>query len=180
MTQGTCSSGSSNLVEDRIDLVDPDPSWARQFEAEAAALLAVLPPAAGLRIEHFGSTAVADLRAKPIIDILIIHPEPRHWSNLIEPISSLGYAYWAKNPRTDRMFFVKGMPPYGSRRTHHAHVRVPADGEAELAFRDLLRSDRALARRYERLKEELAARYPANREAYTDGKTAFVTAALGV
>ena len=30
----------------------------------------------------------------------------------------------------------------------------------------------------ERLKEELAARYPTDREAYTEGKTAFVAAAL--
>ena len=77
------------------------------------------------------------------------------------------------------MFFVKGMPPYETRRTHHLHVRIPADAAAELAFRDRLRSDGALARRYERLKEELAARYPTDREAYTEGKTAFVAAALG-
>ena len=55
---------------------------------------------------------------------------------------------------------------------------MPADAAAELAFRDLLRSDRTLARRYERLKEELAARYPTDRDAYTEGKTAFVATAL--
>jgi GrpB-like predicted nucleotidyltransferase (UPF0157 family) len=169
----------SNAAEDRIDLVDPDPSWLRQFEAEAAALLAVLPPVQGFRVEHFGSTAVPGIRAKPVIDILVIHPEPRHWPRLVDPVASLGYIYWAENPRTDRMFFVKGMPPYGSRRSHHLHVRVPADAAAELAFRDRLRSDDTLARRYERLKEELAARHPTDREAYTGGKTAFVAAALG-
>ncbi len=101
----------SNAAEDRIDLVDPDPSWLRQFEAEAAALLAVLPPVQGFRVEHFGSTAVPGIRAKPVIDILVIHPEPRHWPRLVDPVASLGYIYWAENPRTDRMFFVKGMPP---------------------------------------------------------------------
>ncbi len=57
---------------------------------------------------------------------------------MIEPIMSLGYVYWSENPKADRMFFVKGMPPYGERRTHHVHITEP-DGEMwqrRLAFRD--------------------------------------------
>lgn len=170
----------SNAAEDRIALAGPDPSWARQFEAEATALAAALPRVGGLRIEHFGSTAVPGIRAKPIIDIMVIHPEPALWPALTDPVTALGYVFWRENPCTDRMFFVKGMPPYGSRRTHHLHVRVPADAVAELAFRDRLRSDSALARGYEQLKEELAGRYPTDREEYTQGKTKFVVAALGL
>jgi GrpB-like predicted nucleotidyltransferase (UPF0157 family) len=71
------------------------------------------------------------------------------------------------------------MPPYGTHRTHHVHVRLPRDAEAELAFRDLLRADPAVVRRYEMLKEDLAARFPDDREAYTEGKTEFVANALG-
>ena len=82
------------------------------------------------------------------------------WPKLVDPVNSLGYVYWAENPRKDRMFFVKGMPPYGRQRTHHLHVRVPADAEAELSFRDKLREDPQLAKRYAALKEELAARFP--------------------
>ena len=89
----------SNAAEDRIDLVDPDPSWARQYETEAATLVAVLLPVDGLRLEHFGSTAVPGIRAKPVIDIMVIHPEPTHWPDLIDPITSLGYIYWRENPR---------------------------------------------------------------------------------
>lgn len=163
---------------DRVELADPDPSWAAQYKTEADALRSILPPVGGMRLEHFGSTAVPDLRAKPVIDILVIHPEPALWPALVGPITAAGYAYWSGNPRKDRMFFVKGKPPSGARRTHHVHVRLPGDAEAEMAFRDLLRADRALARRYERLKEELAARFPDDREAYTDGKTQFVEDAL--
>ena len=76
------------------------------------------------------------------------------------------------------MFFVKGMPPFGPRRTHHVHVRTPADAAAELTFRDKLRSDPRLAQRYERLKEELAKRHPNDRDAYTDGKGEFVADVL--
>lgn len=168
----------SNAAEDRVELVDADSSWAMQFKTEASALLSVLPPVKGMRLEHFGSTAIPNLRAKPIIDILVIHPEPALWPGLIEPLTAAGYAYWSGNPRKDRMFFVKGMPPHGARRTHHVHIRIPADAEAELAFRDLLRAAPALARRYQLLKEELAARFPNDRDAYTEGKKEFVANAL--
>jgi GrpB-like predicted nucleotidyltransferase (UPF0157 family)/GNAT superfamily N-acetyltransferase len=165
--------------EDRVQLVDPDSSWPAQYKTEADALRSILPPASGMRLEHFGSTAVPGLRAKPIIDILVIHPEPALWPALVGTITSAGYAYWAENPRKDRMFFVKGMPPSGARRTHHVHVRLPGDAQAELEFRDLLRADPGLVRRYAMLKEELAARFSDDREAYTEGKTEFVANALG-
>jgi GrpB-like predicted nucleotidyltransferase (UPF0157 family) len=168
----------SNASEDRIELVDPDPAWPRRYRKEAAALLGVLAPIPGLRLEHFGSTAVPNLRAKPVIDIMLIHPTPEVWLQLVEPFGSLGYVYWADNPRQDQMFFVKGMPPFGSRRTHHVHVRVPQDAERELVFRDLLRADAALAHSYEQLKDDLAKRYPTNRQAYTEGKTAFIAEVL--
>jgi len=163
---------------DAIELVEPDPTWATQYESEANVLLSLLPAVHGMRLEHFGSTAVPGLRAKPIIDILVIHPEPALWPALVGSLNLAGYAYWSENPRKDRMFFVKGMPPFGTRRTHHVHVRLPQDAEAELSFRDRLRADPALVRRYELLKEDLAARFPNDRDAYTGGKTEFVANAL--
>ena len=174
-----CDAGWSNAAEDLIELVDPDPSWPHQFEMEAAALRSLVGATHGVRVEHFGSTAVPNLRAKPVIDIMLIHPRAEKWPELIEPLRNLGYVYWAENPRKDQMFFVKGMPPFGQRRTHHVHVRVPEDAERELRFRQLLCEDRVLAREYERLKEQLAERYPTDRNAYTHGKTEFVSNALG-
>jgi len=164
---------------DSIELVEPDPTWATQYESEANVLRSVLPVVDGMRLEHFGSTAVPGLSAKPIIDILVIHPQPTMWAALVEPLTSVGYAYWSENPRRDRMFFVKGMPPFGVRRTHHVHVRLAQDAITELAFRDLLRADPTLVRRYEIVKEDLAARFPNDRDAYTEGKTEFVANALG-
>lgn len=170
--------GWSNATADRIELVDPDPSWHEQYKQEAAALRSVLPRLDGLRLEHFGSTSVPNVRAKPIIDILLIHPTPEVWPQFIKPICSLGYVYWAETPRKDQMFFVRGMPPFGLRRSHHVHVRTPQDAERELAFRELLRTDPVLAREYEKLKETLARRHTTDHDAYTEAKTAFVTEAL--
>jgi len=169
----------SNAKEDRIELVAPDTAWARQYKVEAVALRSVIPLVRGLRIAHFGSTSIQGIRAKPIIDIMLIHPEPALWPDLIDVIASLSYVYWAENPRKDRMFFVKGMPPFGLRRTHHLHVRVPNDAVAELSFRDLLRTDPATAREYERVKQELSERYPNDRDAYTEDKAEYFAKVLG-
>ena len=97
---------------------------------------------------------------------------------MIQPIIALGYVYWAENPKQDRMFFVKGMPPYGERRTHHIHLTEP-NGEMwtrRLLFRDYLRANPEEARRYETLKRDLAARFPTDRDGYTDAKTEYVEA----
>jgi GrpB-like predicted nucleotidyltransferase (UPF0157 family) len=164
-------------MADDVEIVPYDPAWPGLFAVEADQLRAVLDLPQIVGIEHFGSTAVPGLAAKPIIDILIAVRSLAHAkATMIEPIMSLGYVYWSENPKADRMFFVKGMPPYGERRTHHVHITEP-DGEMwqrRLAFRDYLRGNPEEARRYEVLKRDLAARYPADREQYTNAKTEYV------
>ena len=46
-------------------------------------------------------------------------------------------------------------------------------------FRDRLRRDPSARAAYLELKETLAARFPHDRRAYTDGKAAFIEALLG-
>ena len=162
----------SNTAEDPIEVVDSDPSWPDQFVAESSAVEKVLHPIKP-RIEHFGSTAIPNLPAKPIIDILVIISDVSVWPRLVKPLASLDYIYWAENPRKDRMFFVKGMPPFGSRRTHHVHVRTPND-LSELVFRDWLREHPVDVFRYAEIKHRLAERFKTDREAYTAAKSEFI------
>ncbi len=164
---------------DRIEIVPADPRWPEAFAVEAARIRAVLAHQGEVTLEHIGSTAVPGLAAKPVIDLLLTEPDATRWPQFTEPLQGLGYVLWADNPRRDRLFFVKGMPPFGARRTHHLHVRTPADAQRELAFRDWLRTHADDAARYAALKRELAIAHAADREAYTDGKTAFIEAILG-
>jgi len=166
-----------NHAVDDVEIVPYDPVWVSLFDTEAARLRAALDPGLVAGIEHFGSTAVPGLAAKPIIDILVaVTSLATAMATMVEPIKALGYAYWAENPKPDRMFFVKGMPPYGERRTHHVHITQP-DGEMwrrRLPFRDYLRANPDEARRYETLKRDLATRFPADRERYTDAKSEYL------
>jgi len=168
----------SNAREDGVHVVDHDPGWGESFATEAASLRAALPGDVPWSIEHFGSTAVPGLAAKPVVDIMVVCGERSAWARFRDPIESLGYVFWAENPEPDHMFFVKGMPPYGEARTHHVHVRLPRDAERHLRFRDALRRSPPLAARYAALKRVLAERHRHDREAYTEGKTAFVEAVL--
>ncbi len=67
-----------------------------------------------------------------------------------------------------------GRPKSSYRSAQHEGTPVSADGVAELRFRDYLRAHAAEAKRYTALNRELAALHANDRDAYTDGKAAFV------
>ena len=64
----TLTAGSERY--DPIRVVDYDPSWPARFQGWRKRLSRELGQAA-VRIEHVGSTAVADLAAKPVVDIQV-------------------------------------------------------------------------------------------------------------
>ncbi len=165
---------------DDVEIVDYDPRWPLLFDEEARRLRAVLDRSLIVGLEHFGSTAISGLSAKPIIDILIaVRSLATAQASFVEALGKLDYVYWADNPKKDRMFFVKGMPPFGLKRSHHVHVTEP-HGEMwqRLAFRDYLRAHPKEAANYERLKRQLAAEHPTDREAYTDAKSVYVESVM--
>lgn len=166
-------------MADEIEIADYDPNWPRLFAEERGRLARVVPAGQILAIEHAGSTAIPGLAAKPIIDIFIAAASIEvARTTLVEPIKTLGYVYWEENPDKDRMFFVKGMPPYGERRTHHIHIFEPTSEfwQRALAFRGYLREDTDEVYRYEQLKRSLAIRYRSDREAYSRAKDEYVKA----
>ena len=159
---------------DDILIVDYDPRWPELFRQEAEQIRRVLGEERVVAIEHFGSTAVPGLAAKPIVDILIGVHSLAEVRCAIPVLAELGYAFWYENPDKDRMFFVKGLPPNGPR-TDHLHV-VEADSPLweRLLFRDYLRAHPDEAQRYAALKRDLAVRFPNDRERYTDAKTDYI------
>jgi 16S rRNA processing protein RimM len=164
------------LDEDIVFLVRPDPTWPAQFDAEAARLRSALGEVA-VRIHHYGSTSVAGLAAKPIIDILVVVDSLEPMAPYLEPLESLGYEY-VPHPENVRMPFFGW--PASRPRSFNLHV-VEADSEEErrhLDFRDRLRADPETAAAYGALKASLARRLREKREEYTDAKTAFIDEVL--
>ena len=164
---------------DEIVVVGYDPSWVKLFQEEVALIEKILDRDLITRIEHFDSTAVPSLSAKPIIDLLVgVSSLKRAGEIAVSPLESLGYAYWIDNPDPQRMFFVKGLPP-NSPRTHHIHMVEPDSVLWErLLFRDYLRQHSEEAAKYAELKYKLAQYYSGDREAYTRGKTEYIKSVM--
>ena len=129
-------------------------------------------------VEHVGSTAVPGLRAKPIIDMLAPVRSLTAVMAAVPVIERAGWMPWPQDPlRGYRLWFLKPSP---QARTHHLQV-VEADhphAVALVAFRDILRADDRLRDEYARLKDQLAATHPDNRNAYTNAKAEFVSRVL--
>ncbi len=166
---------------DAIELVTYNPEWPKLADLEIKKLCEVLPSKHILDIQHVGSTAIPGLSAKPIIDIQIaVDSLFAIQQTAINILKSLGYEYWADNPDPERMFFVKGMPPFGDKRTHHVHIVEPASKhwQGKIQFRDYLKSHPEAVQEYEELKVALAKQHTYNRELYTNAKTEFVNSIL--
>ncbi len=168
----------ARVVREDVVIVPYDPAWPRMFAEEKAHLLASFPDGLIRRIEHFGSTAVPGLAAKPIIDMLVEVRSLEETKACIAPVlEAQGYDYFW------RPLFGDNVPPFyawfikrdrAGSRTHHIHM-VEADSALweRLLFRDYLIAHPETAKEYEELKLRLARENPKDRVAYTNGKSAF-------
>jgi len=174
----------ARLIREHVEIVPYDPRWPQQFVQEQAHLLAVLPDEIVGRIEHFGSTAIPGLAAKPIVDILVEVTDLEAVKARVVPIlQSEGYDYvWRPTSGEDvppwYAWFIKRDPATGTR-THHIHMVEAHFPQWEaLRFRDYLRAHPGVAAEYAALKRRLAAAFPNDRVAYTAGKSDFVGKAM--
>ncbi|MEV6904220.1 GrpB family protein [Amycolatopsis sp. NPDC051372] len=159
-----------------------DPMWAARGATLCARLAEVLGPWLVDGVEHVGSTSVPGLAAKPVVDVMAsVRDVDAVVASALGVLSADGWAYVP--PSLDvsaqwRRFFV--LPDTtNEHRLAHLHL-IPAGHprwQAQLTFRDALRADPALAAEYAALKHRLTTE-TTDREAYTAGKTDFVTRVL--
>jgi L-amino acid N-acyltransferase YncA len=167
------------VIQEEVVLVPYNPLWPRMFEEEKNHLSACLPPGLVKRIEHFGSTAVPGLSAKPIIDILVEVSSLEETKAAIVPILTAdGYEYFWRPTHGDNgppfyAWFIK-RDALGNR-THHIHmVERGFEHWERLLFRDYLIGRSSVRNQYQQLKEQLAEKFPHDRIAYTNAKTEFI------
>ena len=154
-------------------LVDYDPLWEAAFIEERERLAQALGDVAK-GIEHYGSTAVLGMRAKPILDILVGVSPLEDWTKCRVPLERLGYDYAANAGVLGHHIFGRGRD--STERTHLVHV-VEFLGEewcGNLALRDALRRDASLRTRYLEVKERAAAASPEGRVRYNELKGPFL------
>ena len=162
-----------------VDVSDPNPEWASEYEVIAAQIRRATN-GIELELEHIGSTSVPNLVAKPVIDVGILLPDELQFNELVAALSSINLIYRGeKGAVGGRMFVRESAPEF---RTHHIHVYFKGAPEWDryLIFRDNLRANATLREEYSALKRKLAVQYRDDRIAYTDAKFEFVNRVLNV
>jgi GrpB-like predicted nucleotidyltransferase (UPF0157 family) len=164
-------------VADRIEIVDPRPQWAAEFQSLGVALRCELGDLAE-RIDHIGSTSIAGLAAKDVIDIQVTvvaldlasdelaaaieRTGARQKVDVGRDHSPSGSAIPAVE--LDKLLFRTEAP----RRRAHVHVRVAGRFNQRYALlcRDYLRCHPGTAAAYGEVKRQLARRFPNDLDSY--------------
>ncbi|MDK9776726.1 MULTISPECIES: GrpB family protein [unclassified Vibrio] len=163
------------LANHKVDVVKHDPAWRQEFARSRSelALVTEIPPT---QIDHIGSTAILDMPAKPIIDIVLgIEHFPHVSPKLIDALKSVGFLR-LKVEKQDEMVFAKFTDDSYQVKTHYLHL-TQYQGQLWrdwIQFRDRLNGNAELRSEYLALKFSLVKQAEITIEKYTDAKTDFV------
>jgi GrpB-like predicted nucleotidyltransferase (UPF0157 family) len=153
-------------------------AWPGEFAEQRDQLAVTLQPWLHGSIQHVGSTAVAGLATKPIIDIAAPVRSLVEAHRAIPVLELSGWMSWPSDPNGSwRLWFLRPRP---EARTHHLYLIQHDDPHLRelTAFRDRLRTDESARKQYAELKQLLAQEHRTDRDAYTAAKTSFVVKLL--
>lgn len=161
------------LKRGTVKLVDHNPKW----ETAAAAAISQLKDIFGNTakdIQHVGSTAIKNIKSKPIIDIAVAVEDFDLVTPLIPALENSGFHLRQHGVPNDMLFVVGDFKE--NILTHHVHVVKANNMEwiNYINFRNYLNAHSSKAKEYEALKLRLLKQYPNNREAYTNAKGEFI------
>lgn len=121
-------------------------------------------------IQHVGSTAISNICAKPIIDIVVGVNELDAIKLHIGLLEQNGIVFRNEDVKGQLLFVIGDFDK--DIRTHHIHI-VQWNSTAwnnYINFRDYLNAFPEQAEKYDTLKKNLAIKYADNRGSYTEGK----------
>lgn len=156
-----------------------DDNWPKMFISEQAQILGVMGDKNAI-IEHIGSTAVPNLAAKPIIDMMIGVKDLITADACIKPLETIGYEYVQKLEAQfpHRRYLHKG-PNLPNKHFHLHMVEINSDfWHKQLFFRDYLREHPSASTDYQRLKENLAKQFQNDVFSYCEAKSEFIQKVL--
>ncbi|MEP7362129.1 MAG: GrpB family protein [Acidobacteriota bacterium] len=162
-------------VRSFVEVVEYNPEWPDHFDELRDRIWPAVRDVAAA-IEHVGSTAVAGMAAKPVIDLDIVIPSRAELAVVITRLAGLGYEHRGNLEIEDREAFqtLRNQPP------HNLYV-CPRESIAlrnHLALRDHLRGHPEDVLAYSNLKKELAVLFSHDIDRYVEGKTEFILAIL--
>ncbi len=156
-----------------VELKPHDPRWVVDYKRESAVVAEAMGDACAA-IHHIGSTAISGICAKPVIDMLAVVRNVEALDARSPQMEALGYEVMGEFGIPGRRYFRKD-DALGNR-THQIHAFAVGSLQIarHVAFRDFLRAHPEYAKEYDALKQRLAAQFPSDISAYTDGKDGFI------
>lgn len=159
-----------------VKLIEYNLDWEKEYEQEKELLKEVLGNRI-IEIHHVGSTSIKGLKAKPIIDILVVINSFDQIKEIEELLKPYNYENRGTQGLLDRYFFAKGSD---DARSHYIHFVKPNSNTYynQLYFKKYLIDHPEYIKKYCDLKQELAKKYSNERPKYTAGKSEFITSVI--
>ncbi|MBL6991569.1 MAG: GrpB family protein [Bacteriovoracaceae bacterium] len=162
-------------MTEKLILKDYDPNWVIKFDEESKNIFKILTNDTVHKIHHVGSTSIAGMKSKSIIDMAIEIKQYPPSVKVVELLESIGYKNEGECGVPGRYWFTKGFP-----REFHLHL-TPIDGDVVrslLKFRDVLRKSKLLQVEYMKIKEKFNGHHELDSHEYNLHKAPFVTKVL--
>ena len=159
--------GDRTPLNSTIHLASYNSDWPSQFSLQANRIRAALREKV-LLLEHVGSTSVAGLSAKPVIDMVLAVADSADEASYVPPLEEQGFVLRIREANWFEHRLLKTTDIDGN-----LHVFSDGCGEVDrmLTFRDWLRAHDTDRKLYENTKRELAARTWKNTQHYADAKS---------
>ena len=155
----------------RVELVEYDAEWPLLYVEAVDKIKSILGENCN-EIHHIGSTAIPNICAKPIIDILPVVNDIKKVDSLNHQFEVLGYVCMGEYGIPGRRFYWKSK----EKRTHHIHLFEKGSSEISrhVEFKNFMISHSDYAKSYSLIKQHLAKVFFDDIENYVDGKASFV------
>lgn len=166
----------------RLDaiVIEPyDPEWADSFQSQAAIVAPLVADVLAEPLEHIGSTSIAGMPAKPIIDMLAVVDTYEAFGRVLPELADAGWIHAPEPGDEDRRKWSLCFPTV-EHRSHHLHVveRASTGWRDWLLFRDYMGGHPEEAEQYAALKRDLADANASDRARYRSGKAPVIAEVL--
>ncbi|WDI43570.1 GrpB family protein [Bremerella sp. P1] len=158
----------------KVELVPHDPAWAELAAQQSRRLADMLGPLL-ITVHHIGSTAIAGICAKPVIDLIPVVGNLGQLDQSRTELESLGFQWWGELGLAGRRYCTLDDPETSVRLVQlHCYEEGSPEIVRHLAFRDYLRKHLDLALQYQQMKQVCQRQHPSDSHRYSDCKSAWI------
>lgn len=154
----------------KMNVIPYDENWSIFYQEEKSILQSIFSESI-IDIQHFGSTSIQGMTAKPTIDIMIIVKNIDEVDKYNEEMIKHDYIVRGENGIPRRRYFIR-LKEDGENHASHVHVYESDNPHVqdELMFRDFLRVNKEVFLQYETMKKVVSELYRYSPRQYEEAK----------